>query len=300
MLDKRILYFLAVVEEGSFSAAGKAHYITQSAISQQVASLENDLSIPLFDRTFYKPKLTQAGEQYYAFCKEVLYKEVEILNEMYKVSHAEEAVLHIGITGPLESKHLPSIISLYEEMYPRKVIKISKCTFSSGAERLLSGELDVAFGILNDLSVHSTLAATPLIDHKVCVICSPNHPLAHKQSVVSKELQGEKVISLSKEAGPNFYADFMRSFKEDGFTPNIVKYVDNLEEMVLNVRLNRGVAWISKEVIQETDKVHVLDIVDSHHHATFAIGRRRRNLREDVKGFIELCKDYFATLDTIS
>ncbi|SFK19735.1 DNA-binding transcriptional regulator, LysR family [Marinilactibacillus piezotolerans] len=296
MLDKRILYFLAVVEEGSFSAAGKAHYITQSAISQQVASLENDLNIPLFDRTFYKPRLTKAGEKYYAFCKDILYKEVDVLNEMYKLANAEEEILHIGITGPLESKHLPNIIVRYEKLYPEKVIKVTKCSFSSGVDQLLSGELDVAFGISNDLSYHTTIAVTELIKHKICVICSPEHPLAECKSIDSKELKNVPVVSLSKKSGPNFYADFMRSFREDGFTPNIVKYVDNLDELILDVRLNRGIAWTSKEVINETDKVHILDINDSHHGATFAVGRRKRNLREDVKVFIELCSDYFSTV----
>ncbi|MFL2095569.1 LysR family transcriptional regulator [Marinilactibacillus psychrotolerans] len=296
MLDKRILYFLAVVEEGSFSAAGKAHYITQSAISQQVASLENDLNIPLFDRTFYKPRLTKAGEKYYTFCKDILHKEVDVLNEMYKLANTEEEILHIGITGPLESKHLPNIIVRYEKLYPDKVIKVTKCTFLSGVDQLLSGELDVAFGISNDLSYHTTIAVTELIKHKICVICSPEHPLAKRRSIDSKELKNVPVVSLSKESGPNFYADFMRSFREDGFTPNIVKYVDNLEELILDVRLNRGIAWTSKEVINETDKVHILDINDSHHGATFAVGRRKRNLREDVKVFIDLCSDYFSTV----
>lgn len=293
MLDKRNLYFLAVVEEGSFSAAGKAYYITQSAISQQVASLENDLNIPLFDRTFYKPRLTKAGEIYYSFCKNVLYKEIDVLNEMFKLSNTEDEVVHIGITGPLESKHLPNIIVRYEELFPEKVVRVTKCNFSSGVNHLINGELDVAFGIMNDLAANSTIAVTPLAEHKICVICSPEHPLANQMSVNIKEVKDLPVISLSKKSGMTFFADFMRSFREDGYSPNIVKYAENLDELILDVRLNRGIAWISKEVIRETDKVHILDITDSHHSATFAIGRRKRNLRPEIEGFINICKDYF-------
>lgn len=295
MLDKRVLYFLSVVEEGSFSAAGKANYITQSAISQQVASLEHDLDISLFDRSFYKPKLTKAGEKYFAFCKTYLLDEKDLLNEIHKISRQDDEVLHIGITGPHESKHLPNIMSTYEKIFPQKMIKVTKCTFSSGVTKLLEGELDVAFGILNDLSAHSTIEATPLIKHQVCVICSPEHPLSSKQTITSREVKDLPVISLSKQSGPNFYADFIRSFREDGFSPNIVKYVDNLDEMILSVKLNQGIAWISKEVITDLDKVHILDIKESHHNATFAIGRRKRNMREDIKGFIKVCKDYFSS-----
>ena len=102
------------------------------------------------------------------------------------------------------------------------------------------------------------------------------------------------MVSLSKESGlPISMQILCRSFREDGFTPNIVKYVDNLEELILDVRLNREIASTSKEVINETDKVHILDINDSHHGATFVVGRRKRNVREDVKVFIDLCSDYF-------
>lgn len=56
---------MAVVECGSFSAAGKALFMSQSAVSQQINNLEEELGVQLFDRNHYRPKLTDAGQFYY-------------------------------------------------------------------------------------------------------------------------------------------------------------------------------------------------------------------------------------------
>ena len=54
MLDRKIEYFIEVVEKGSFSSSARSFLLSQSAVSQQIALLENELNIQLFDRTGYK------------------------------------------------------------------------------------------------------------------------------------------------------------------------------------------------------------------------------------------------------
>ena len=58
MFNQSIYLFISVVEKGSFSAAGKEHYISQSAVSQQIDKLENQCNFKLFDRSHYRPTLT--------------------------------------------------------------------------------------------------------------------------------------------------------------------------------------------------------------------------------------------------
>lgn len=65
MLDKKIVYFIEVVNEGSFSAASRKLLISQAAISQQITLLESELNVKLFDRDGYRPILTSAGRQFY-------------------------------------------------------------------------------------------------------------------------------------------------------------------------------------------------------------------------------------------
>ena len=64
MFKQVIYYFMAVVEEGSFSKAAKKYYLSQSAISQQITKLEKDLGFSLFNRKTYCPTLTKEGKRY--------------------------------------------------------------------------------------------------------------------------------------------------------------------------------------------------------------------------------------------
>ena len=87
MFKQVIYYFIAVVEQGSFSKAAKKFYLSQSAISQQITKLENDLGFSLFDRRTYYPTLTEEGKRYYDLAKKLLsdYKmNIMILKKIYK------------------------------------------------------------------------------------------------------------------------------------------------------------------------------------------------------------------------
>ena len=61
MLKKSFYFFMSVVETGSFSQAAKKHYLSQAAISQQISKLEEEVGVRLFDRSKYRPELTEAG-----------------------------------------------------------------------------------------------------------------------------------------------------------------------------------------------------------------------------------------------
>ena len=75
MFKQVIYYFIAVVEEGSFSKAAKKYYLSQSAISQQITKLENDLGFLLFNRKTYYPTLTKEGKRYYQLVKKLMNSE---------------------------------------------------------------------------------------------------------------------------------------------------------------------------------------------------------------------------------
>ena len=103
MFKQVIYYFIAVVEQGSFSKAAKKFYLSQSAISQQITKLENDLGFSLFDRRTYYPTLTEEGKRYYDLAKKLLSDYKNEYNDIKE--NLQKDVLTIGITGPFESMY---------------------------------------------------------------------------------------------------------------------------------------------------------------------------------------------------
>ena len=109
MLKKSFYFFMSVVETGSFSQAAKKHYLSQAAISQQISKLEEEVGVRLFDRSKYRPELTEAGKYYYQKIKQLSeeYEKIEKQTRYIQKKNSQKIV--VGITGPFENKYLPRI-----------------------------------------------------------------------------------------------------------------------------------------------------------------------------------------------
>jgi DNA-binding transcriptional LysR family regulator len=293
MLNRKILFFISVVESGSFSSAAKQFYLSQSAISQQIMQLETELGCHLFNRSGYRPVLTEAGTYYYSECKKLVEHYDQVLINLSKLDDDKQKILKIGITGPMEKKDLPQIMTKFKNKFGDVHIDIKKINFESGSKQLLNGSLDVAFGIANDFKDKEEICSITLLKHKVCVICSKDHPWANRTSVDGREIALQPIVSFSRNMGSNFYFDFIQSFKKDGVSPHIVKEVEGLEELLLAVRFNQGIALTSREVVTNEDEVCQLDIDNTHHHAEFCIGYRKNNKSNYLNGFIEETKAFY-------
>lgn len=296
MLNRKLIFFVSVVENGSFTAAAKKFYLTQSAISQQILQLEEELGVQLFDRSGYRPVLTDAGKYYYEECKKLLRRYDVILEKTHEIDKSTEKVLRIGITGPIEKKLLPQLFNEYKKQYSDVCIDVKKVTFEKGVEYLINNSLDIAFGISNEFKGKSEISTVHLSSLQMCIVCSREHPWANRHSINCLELNNQPIISFSEAVGNQFYLDFIESFKKDGVTPNIVKKVIELEELLFAVKINQGIALISREVIMQEDDVCMLNIENTHHHADFSLNFLRKEQKDYTKAFITATTDYFSSL----
>lgn len=296
-LFRRNLYiFMSAAEEGSFSAAGRKLHMTQASVSQQLDKLEDSLRFKLFDRAAYRPVLTEAGRYFYAECTRLdkLYREAEQTAR----SKAESCsfLLRIGITGPIEQKHLPDIIQSYHVLFPQVLTDIRLCTFVEGITGLEQHEFDAAFGLTNDFRNRKTLQCFPLTRHTINVVCSKKHPFASKQNITGKELAGQPIISLFGFSDTAFFSDYLKSFEKDGVKPHIVRETGNLEELILAVKLDQGIALLAPEVIPKDTELCSIPVVGSHHHADFCIGINKTNQKPYLLPFVRQVQTYFDSL----
>ena len=144
MFKQVIYYFMAVVEEGSFSKAAKKYYLSQSAISQQITKLEKDLGFSLFNKKTYCPTLTKEGKRYYDLAKRL----IDDYNNEYEdiKENLQKDVLTIGITGPFEKQHIPFIVRSFKENHDVS-IDIKAFNLLTCMEKLNEREIDLGFGI---------------------------------------------------------------------------------------------------------------------------------------------------------
>lgn len=292
MFNQAIYYFISVVEEGSFSAAAKKHYLSQSAISQQITKLESDLGFLLLDRHHYRPRLTDEGKQFYKLCQNIINLYENGTRQIHEEVMKNQTTIIIGMTGPFEKKHLPLIIKEFKKTHDIS-IDIRVLNFQECIYNLKNREIDIGFGLVNDFEHIQEFISYNIYKSHVCIVTPLDHPLSQQRVVSIDDIKDEPIIILSKKLGTHYYEDYMKAFELDGIVPHIIKEVDNLNEFLLAIELGEGIGLSAIEVINENDQVSTTLLKNTHHQAYYAVGFHRDNQKLIVNQFIEAVIQYF-------
>lgn len=246
MDNRKLVYFLAAVEESSFEKAAERCNVSQTAVSRQIASLENELDVKLFNRKNYRAKLTEPGRRFY--------EKIKKINDNYEKAVSQlkrEAgnLLTIGISGPMDMKLLPQLMISFHKKYPKVLIEIKKKTLCQLESDLEEGKLDIIFGLEHEVKAIPSVEYKKILKSKLCVALYDGHPLMRKEKISIQMLKEEEFIIFSSKFSKLHYKSLINACKSDGFIPKISMTVDSLDEMILQVSLGRGIAVISEEVL---------------------------------------------------
>lgn len=139
----KVFYTVAIC--GSFSEAAKKLFITQSAVSQQIRAIENELGVPLFVRGKKGAKLTSQGELLFGYAKRAM-NEIESAESLFtRMKSLDEGSLRIGAGDTITRHFLLPKLEKFHTTYPGIKIEIVNRVTDETIYRLNSGNVDVAF-----------------------------------------------------------------------------------------------------------------------------------------------------------
>lgn len=288
IIDKKIIYFITVVEEGSFSAAARKLYISQPAVSQYMEALEQESGLLLFDRKGYRAIPTEQGKALYLGCKKIYQDALLLEKELYKQHR-----IKIGFTRSNSNRRILKLINKLQEKYPNLHLDLLEGSFQDNTLKLLNGEIDLSFGLKCDFDNQEGLEYLPLYSYDLCVICSYENDLADKVILTPADIKDQKFIVLSKKYSKNNYIEMMDAFRNDKINPKIMKEVDSFDDLIFSIAANQGIGIVSKDVVSKED-VCVIPLRESHHSSTFALGYRKDNATMIQELTLEIQK-YFKT-----
>lgn len=228
---------LAVLDYGGFTEASKRLYTTQSAVSQAISALEEELGVNILIRERRKDiQLTPVGIRLLPHLRTIIGQTnaVKEIAEQEKQNPAR--TLHIGCFPSACACILPGIIRYFEQHHPN--IKIIPYEENSSAiiDSLQSGGIDAGF-------VHfpvNGMYCVPVYRDKFTVVVPEAHPLAAKATISVEELVGEPLI-ISKG---RYELSIMTLFKEQGIEP-IIKYEFNHPDTAISfIRQGLGIALL--------------------------------------------------------
>ncbi|HKJ37292.1 MAG TPA: LysR family transcriptional regulator [Anaerolineales bacterium] len=243
----QIKVFVAAAEENSFSAAARKLHMSQSAVSQNIHSLEQTHGVELFIRRGRSVVLSEAGENILPISREVLRSARLLEDHLMNVNHQVGGELLIGCSTSAGKYLMPSLLSNFQKDYPAVNPKVK----IMGREGIYTRLLDetIPMGVSSKLLENNSLESIPLFEDRVILIVPINHPWAEYGHAVSDDLLDQKIIMREEKSGT--CDTILNALKPYGITPdmlNVVMELGNPEAIEMAVERGVGMAFVSEMV----------------------------------------------------
>ncbi len=200
MLLRQIEYLQAVIEQGNFYLAAEQCHVSQSAISQQIKKLEEELGVNLLERHNRTFSLTPAGEHFYR--KSLLISEdlKALVRETKKIADHDGAVLRIGYYKGYSGNELSEAVALFSEKYPAVEVQI---TVGSHEELYYAMENNTVDLALNDQrrAFSDAYNNEVLSESHVYIELSARNPLSRKTTLEVADLKNMPCILVINSTG---------------------------------------------------------------------------------------------------
>lgn len=188
MRIEQLQAFLAVAETGNFGRAAKKCGVTQSTISRQIQSLEDDLGLPLFHRTA-QAKLTLGGEQLLPRARKICQEWDSVNKEFLNLRSGKQPELCVAAIHSVCAYSLPSVLQQFCQDYPEVQLRVTALGSDRALKVLRDGMVDVAVVMNNRLLTASPeMVVSVLYDERIQVLMAANHPLSQYERVPWSQL----------------------------------------------------------------------------------------------------------------
>ena len=232
---KQMQYFITVVETQSFTKAADECYISQSAISQQIKALEDDLDVKLLIRNKRSFTLTPSGEYFYQHCKSIL-EEVDILRQKTKEIEEDDNVLKIGYLRGYPGKELKKAMLEFSSLYPHVSIDLKRGNHEELYNYLINGQVSL---VVSDQrrAFHEDYVNYHLLNMECYVEIALNHTLSKNEYLDVQDLKKETCILVATKEQQEIEREFYENII--GLKCHYL-FANDIEEARLLVAINRG------------------------------------------------------------
>ncbi len=238
--------FCDLIERGSFSKAAEANFITQSAVSQQVKTLERHFGRQLIERRQRKSIVpTEAGRQLYAECKEILGRLAAVEQRLRQEAGAMTGTIRVATVYSIGLHELPKFVKQFIRAHPQVKVHVEYSRTDKVCEACRDNAID--FGIVALPLRKPELEVIPFRQENLVLVCSPEHRLAGRRRVSLRALSGEEFIAFERDIPTRKTID--RILKEHRVEVNTVMEFDNIETIKRSVEVGVGISILPETVV---------------------------------------------------
>lgn len=304
MDTQKMRYLLKIVELGSITEAAKQLYISQPALSQTVAYMEQKFAIKIFSRKDEKLSLTDAGEVLINAFHQELRIEENLQRQLQDVKSEYLGAISIGMTQGRLAQFLPVILPSFVKEYPKISIHVNTNSVEGLENLVLDGKVDFAFAMdaaVIPPSKRNLLIYEPLFQYQNLLAVPPNHPLAKEANGIFDwnerppidllKVKDEPFIRLEKDERTALMSQ--KIFHEYGFEP--IERLTITDVSIICQLVNSGIGFA---IIQEHHALNQKNGIfyrldkNSLSPTLCLIYRKDAYLSKPARAFIDLVKHH--------
>lgn len=283
--------FCDLAETESFTKAAQINEVTQSAVSQQISSLERQFKSLLIERSKKKFRLTREGQLLYDFSKQIIQTYDALQSKLQEIKDIVSGTIRVTTIYSIGLHDLPPYIKKFMKLYPTVNVHVEYRRANQVYEDVLSNVVDV--GLVAYPSRESKLETIPLRKDPLVLICHPQHPLAKNKTIKLEKISGQKFIGFEPDIPTRKALD--KILKDSGVEVQNVMEFDNVETVKRAVEIDAGISIVPQgTVMQEVSKQTLVQILIEDvelFRPLAAIYKKNKVLSPAMKQFLAILKE---------
>lgn len=281
--------FMKVIESGGFTRAAEELNYTQSAVSQMIHTLEEELSTTLILRSRSGIELTADGREYLPYIRSIYQAHRELKEKHREMQGLQGGVIRIGTFTSVSSNLLPTWIKEFKSQFPAVQFVLQQGEYTNIGQWIKEGSVD--FGFINTNAVKG-LKIVNLQKDEMVAILPPEHPLTKKDRVSLEDLSKEPYILLDE--GERSVP--LNAFQEKGLTPNIQYKVTDDYTIMAMVEKGLGVSVLYSLLLCNHKQNYVTRPIDNPVERIIAIAyKNKKTLPIASRCFLDFVLEQYET-----
>jgi LysR family transcriptional regulator, transcriptional activator of the cysJI operon len=282
--------FCDLTETESFTKAAQINQITQSAVSQQISSLERTFKSLLIERSKKKFRLTREGEILYEYSKQVIQIYDSLHHRLQEVKDIISGTIRVSTIYSVGLHDLPPYLKKFLKAFPTVNVHVEYRRSNQVYEDVLGNVVDL--GLVAYPVRDPKLEIVNLRKDKMVLICHPQHPFAKEKTIRLKQISDQKFVGFEPDIPTRKAID--KILKDQNIHVQTVMEFDNIETVKRAVEIDAGISIVPESTVtQEVSKqtLAVVELEGSDFHRTLAaIHKKSKVLSPAMKQFLSILK----------